>query len=142
MTIGPAPFFMIPTTPCPPTSVVTSKPKARIRPAILAEVFFSCFDSSGSWWSSMYSASRPAYIASISVLMDDARSGPDAACAERAAEQRKAIESWRSINLLGGSGVYAWTERPAGNEARPPASLNSRQQRIGHAVQVRQTAKS
>ena len=46
-TVGPLPFFNTPTTPVPPTPVVTSYPSLRSSSAIFTAVFSSCEDSSG-----------------------------------------------------------------------------------------------
>ena len=46
-TVGPLPLRRTPTTPVPPTPVVTSYPSLRSSSAIFAAVFSSCDDSSG-----------------------------------------------------------------------------------------------
>ena len=58
ITVGPSPFFSSPTTPVPPTPSVTSNPAAFSRSAAKPAVRFSCSDSSGWLWMSLYSASR------------------------------------------------------------------------------------
>src|SRR5206468_2837017 len=47
ITVGPAPFFKIATTPVPPTCSVTVKPRSRRCPASFAAVWISCDESSG-----------------------------------------------------------------------------------------------
>ena len=58
ITVAPSPFFSRPTTPVPPTPSVTSKSAAFSRSAASRAVRFSCSDSSGWLWMSLYSASR------------------------------------------------------------------------------------
>src|SRR5215831_11790127 len=56
ITVGPAPFFMMATTPVPPTFSVTSYPSLRSRSASAAAVRVSCDESSGCWCRSRYHA--------------------------------------------------------------------------------------
>jgi len=90
ITTGPGPLRSTPTTPWPPTPVVTAAPVAESSAAIRAAVRASCRDSSGAAWSSRQSAASAGSSRSTTAA---GASAPPAAVPSAAAAQAAAARA-------------------------------------------------